>query len=311
MAGKPRDLVVRFVSDVRGFLRGTDQVERALSDQVRDLDKVGDKGDQTARRLARAYDRAGDDIRRRNQKTARETQQLLGDAGKDAGDEFAQNLGESISSGDVGGLISGTIGGLVGTFGKGGPLALALGALGAVGVGVFQQMQKGAEQAAAAAQTAFDQLHEATTREARLNAILTDRFGGTLQGWEAIQRYSEASGVSAEAIADALVTGGAPARQLADQFDRLLKAAYEQYGVLDNTNSVLIDGADDLRDRADSMDRAAKAAQTERDALAVSEGILRRSAKFYAARGSAYAVGGSTYSSQVPAAARYGSGKRG
>lgn len=311
MAGKPRDLVVRFVSDVRGFLRGTDQVERALADQVHDLDRVADQGDKTSRRLAKAYDRAGDQIKRRNQQTARETQRLLGDAGTEAGDEFAQNLGESISSGDVGGLISGTIGGLVGTFGKGGPLALALGALGAVGVGVFQSIQAQAEVAAAAAQTAFDQLHEATTREARLNAILTDRFGGTLQGWEAIQRYADASGVSAEAIADALVNGGAQARQLADQFDRQLKAAYETNGVLDRTNSVLIDGADDLRDRADAMERASRAAQTERDALSTSEGILRRSAKFYAARGSAYAPGGSVANSQVPAAARYGSGKRG
>lgn len=308
MAGKPRDLVVRFVSDVRGFLRGTDQIDRALTDQIRDLDRVADKGDDTARKLARSYDRAGQQIKRRNEKTARETQQLLGDAGSEAGDEFAQNLGESISSGDVSGLISGTIGGLVGTFGKGGPLALALGGLGAVGVGVFQTMQQGAEKAAAAAQTAFDQLHEATTREARLNAILEDRFGGTLQGWEAIQRYADASGVSAEAIADALVNGGVQARQLADQFDRQLQAAYETEGTLDRTNSVLLDGADDLRDRADAMERAAKAAQTEKTALSTSEGILRRSAAYYAARGSAYAAGGSTFQSQVP---RYTTGKRG
>jgi hypothetical protein len=58
--------------------------------------------------------------------------------------------------------------------------------------------------------------------------------------------------------------------------------------------------ADDYEDRATSLERAAAAAQTERDALADSEAILRRSARFYASRGSAYAPGGSVYRSQVP-----------
>lgn len=308
MAAKPRDVVVRFVSDVRGFLRGTDQVEHALDAQVRDLDHVGDEGEQTGRRLAKAYDKAGDAIKRRNARTARETRQTIGDAGKDAGDEFAQNLGESLSSGDVSGLLSGTIGGLVGTFGKGGPLALALGALGAVGVGVFTSMQQSAEKAAEAAQAAFDQLHDNTTREAKLNAVLADSYGGTVKGWEEIQRLSEASGLSVEAIADALADGGSKARTLADHWNDIARDAYQTTGDLGGAALIMSNGADVLNHRAEAMERAASAAKTERDALAVSEGILRRSAKFYAERGSAYAPGGSTYNSQVP---RYATGKRG
>lgn len=310
MAG-PRDLVVRFLADVQGFLRGTDQVEDALRDTARQQDQLADSGEDSARRLAQAYDRAADKISRDARDARRDVKRAYADTGKEAGQEFAQNLGESVSSGDVGGLLSGTAGGLAATFGATGPIGLALAGLSAVAVGVFSAMQKQAEQAATAAQLAFDQLHEATSREARLNAVLSDRFGSTLAGWEAIQRYADASGYSAEAIADALVSGGPKARTMADQFDRMLKAAYETDGTLDRTNSVLIDGADDLRDRAVAMERAAAAAQTERDALKVSEGILRRSAAFYATRGSAYAPGGSAYDQQLGAAARYARGGRG
>lgn len=304
---RPRDVVVRFLADTRDFLRGGDSVERAYRDMAREADRTADKGEDSARRLARAYERAGDRVKAENKQVSKNTREAYATAGDEAGSEFAQNLGEAVSSGDVSGLLSGTVGGLVGTFGAGGPIALALGGLAAIGVGVFGAMSKAAEDAANAAQTAFDQLHEGATREAKLNAVLEDRFGSTLKGWEQIQRYADASGVSVEAIADAMVTGGEPARQLADKFDAILKSAYETNGQLDATNSILIDAEDDLRDRADAMERAAKAAQTEKNALAVSEGILRRSAAYYAARGSAYAVGGSTYQYQVP---RYAGGKR-
>lgn len=297
---RPRDLVVRWVSDVKGFLKGTDEIERALADQERDLRDVDRAGTRSADSLADAYHRAGQRIRADAKATGKVTRGEFADAGKEAGNEFAQNLGESISSGDVSGMLSGTVGGLVGTFGAAGPIGLALGALAGVGVGAFQAIQQGAEKAQAAAQLAFDQLHESTSREARLNAVLTDRFGSTLAGWEQIQRYADGSGESAEAIANALIDGGPAARHMADRFDDVMRAAYETTGEVDKAQSILIDGADDLRDRADAMERAAKAARTERDALRESEGILRRSAAYYAARGSAYAPGGSVYASQVP-----------
>lgn len=306
MARTPRDLVVRFLADTAAFIKGTDNVERALRDTEKELDHLAREGDRDADKLARSFAKAGTKIRADAKRTGANVSRSYEEAGKEAGDEFAQNLGESISSGDISGLLSGTVGGLVGTFGKGGPIALALGALGGIGVAAFQSIQAQAEQARGAAQLAFDQLHEEATREARLNAVLTDRFGTTVEGWEAISRYSEASGYSVEAIADALLNGGPEARAMADRFDAIARKAYETDGTLDATNSKLVDGADDLRDRADAMDRAARAAVVERDALATSEGILRRSASYYAARGSAYAPGGSTYNSQVP----YASGRR-
>lgn len=299
-----RDYIAKYVADLTGYrlepaIRETEQLEKATDsaadEAVRDWRKIADATADASRKI----DRSTDQIKR-------DTTSSLGDAGREAGDEFAQNLGESISSGDVSGLLSGTVGGLVGTFGKGGPIALALGALGAVGVGVFTAWQQSAEKAAAAAQLAFDQLREGATREAKLNAVLEDRFGSQLEGWEQLQRYADASGKPVEAIAEALADGGQKARDLADQWERAAEAEYKAEGAVGRTNALLLDGVDDMRDRADALERAAAAAETERDALRVSEGILRRSAAFYAARGSAYAPGGSVYRSQVP----YAEGKR-
>ncbi len=304
---KARDVVVRFLAETRDFLRGADGIADAYDEMARDAKRAADAGEDAARDTARAWDRASRQVRQDADRTGRDVSDGFGDAGREAGDEFAQNLGESISSGDVSGLLSGTVGGLVGTFGKGGPIALALGALAGVGVGAFQAIQAQAEQAQAAAQLAFDQLREGVSREARLNAVLEDRFGSTIAGWEAIQRYADASGKTAEVIAAALADGGKLARDLADQWERTAEAEYRAEGALGRSNALLVDGIDDLRDRADALDRAAAAAQTERDALRQSEGILRRSAAYYAARGSAYAPGGSAYQGQVP----YGSGGRG
>jgi hypothetical protein len=301
---KPRDVVVRFLADTRDFLRGTDNVEDAFRDMARGEDRVADEAEDSARRIARAYDKAADKVRRDSKGASKATREAYADAGREAGDEFAQNLGESLSSGDVSGLLSGTIGGLVGTFGKGGPLALALGALGAVGVGVFQAIAAQAEQAAAAAQQAFDDIRDGATDAAKVDAFLTDRFGSTVKGWEAIARYSEASGTSVEAIADAIANGGSKARVLADQWDAILRAQYETEGTIDRTNSALVDGVDDLRDRADASERAARAAQTERDARGETYRYLKDSARYYA---QAYGAGSSTYQSQVP---RYTGGKR-
>lgn len=303
----PRDVVVRFLADTRAFLTGTDKVEQAYEDMARDADKVADAGEDSARRLARAYDTAGDNIKREARDVDRATRQGFGDAGREAGNEFASNLGEAVSSGDIGGLLSGTAGGLVSTFGAGGPIGLALGALAGVGVAAFSAIQAGAEKANAAAQVAFDELHEQTTNEARLNAVLTDRFGSTLAGWEQIQRYSEASGIDAATIADALVKGGPRARSLADSFERIMRAEYETTGELGAQSAILIDGQDDLLDRATAMERAAAAAKTENKYLRDTEGVLGRSSKYYGRKDSAYRPGGSLYDSQVP---RYAGGKR-
>ena len=310
MARTPRDLVVRFVSDVTGFLRGTDQVQDALSDTVKDLDKAADAGERSARDLARAYDRASDSIKRDSREASRATRQAYADAGKEAGDEFAQNLGESVSSGDISGLLSGTVGGLVGTFGKGGPIALALSALAGVGVGAFQAIQAEAERARAAAQTAFDELLDNASNEARLRGFLEERFGTYEEGLSRLARYSDATGIPLAELSDALIQGGKRARYLADEAERVAKAldASGDLSAQREYRSLLTDMADDLNDRADATERAAAA--EERRTKALREGVAPLSAQARLYRAGAYGAGGSVWQSQVPGGGRYTTGKR-
>lgn len=304
---KPRDVVVRFLADTKAFLRGADSIDRAYDEMAASADEVTREGEQSARRLAAAYSRAGDKIERDTKTTHKVTREQWAETGAEAGAEFSQNLGEAISSGDTGGLVSGTLGGLAASFGATGPIGLAIAGLGAVATTVFASMAANAAKAAAAANQAFTDLMENTSRQAQLHTILEDQFGGVVEGLEAVQRMSDASGVSVEAISDALVTGGPAARTLAKHFLEIQRAQYETTGELDRQAGYLAEGEGLLNDRATAMERAANAAVVERKALATSEGILRRSASYYASRGSAYAPGGSVYSQQVP---RYAGGQR-
>jgi len=301
---RPRDVVVRFLAETRDFLRGSQGVEDAYRDMAREADRTADAGEDAARDTARAWDRAADSMKRDMRDAGRVTQQSAAEAGQEVGNEFAQNVGESISSGDIEGLLSGTVGGLAGTFGAAGPIGLALAGLGAAAVGVFGAMSRAAEQAAADANTAFQELTEGTSFQARLNNQLETRFGGIVEGWEKITKYSEASGISTSAITRAIANGGREARSLEKIIDRRLRKEYETEGALGAQSALLVDLADDLNDRADATERAAKAAKEENQSLRDTEQVLRRSASYYSARRSGYAVGGSLYQSQVPTGRR-------
>lgn len=305
VATKPRDLVARFLSDVQGFLRGSDQMADALDDTARGLDKAADAGDDSARRLARAYDRAGDQMKREARATAKATSKSYADAGKDAGDEFAENLGEAVSSGDLSGILAGTAGGLVNTFGKGGPIALAFAALTAVGVGAFTQIQAASEKAKQAAIDTFEEILSGADRESRLRGALERQYGSYLEGLEKIRDMAAVSGIPVERIADAFADGGPAAAELAADAERIAAALYgnadpklgpTQYQVTLTKNL-----AEDLERAAGATERAAAAEQARASAL-------RISAQYYAASGSSYAAGGSTYKSQLGAAAPYATG---
>jgi hypothetical protein len=312
---KPRDLVVRFLSDVAGFVKGADDVADTLDATARDAEKSSDKiardydaaaekmersTDEFTRDLAASYRAAATRVRSENDKIQRDTTETFRETGREAGNELAQNLGESISSGDVSGLVSGTVGGLAATLGTGGPIGLALAGLATAAVGVFQQMRAAADAAAAAADAAFQQLREGADDQAKLEQVLTDRFGSVVAGMEQVSRYSETTGISTERIYDALIKGGPAAERIASYADKMSGSLIDAEGSLGPTRSLLRDMADDLRDRADAVERGSKAEQEWNRYLGLNTRELRKQADYYSARGSAYAPGGSTYRQQVP-----------
>ena len=144
MAGRP--IVIEFASNVRDFLRGTRDVERSTED-------IGDSLKDASRdseRFEREFRDSMKDAERQAGKTSRNIEQdfdktpgKLGEIGEDAGGEFVQNIGEAVSSGDVGGLIEGTLGGIVS--GLKGPMGLAAAGLAGVAVLAFQKVRDEAE----------------------------------------------------------------------------------------------------------------------------------------------------------------------
>lgn len=143
-----RPIVIAFAANVRDWLRGTNDVERSLEEISDDLKAAGDDADKFERDFTdamrdaeRAADKAGDNISRDFQT---KTAGGFGDAGKEASQEFKQNLGESLASGDIDSIVQDTLGGLVS--GLSGPLAAGAAALAALATLAFASVRKEAEE---------------------------------------------------------------------------------------------------------------------------------------------------------------------
>jgi hypothetical protein len=143
--------------DARGFLKGTSNMEEALEDVSKELDKTGKEGVKDIDKLenkfsdaAKAAKDAGNDMRKGMGDGFKGVQDAGNQAATDIKDEFKSNLSEVTSSfnGSVesmGDLVQGTLGGLVGSLG---PAGMAAGAAGALGVGlVIAKLTQAAEEA--------------------------------------------------------------------------------------------------------------------------------------------------------------------
>ncbi|QDZ14761.1 hypothetical protein [Humibacter ginsenosidimutans] len=129
-----------------GKNKGADQLERELKDAQRATDKLGDDTRQATEQMQRDYQKAAraakqadDDTGRSFELSTREKTKLSKETIHEIGDEAKQNAAETFSSFDgsaqsfVDG-IQGTLGGLVASLG---PVGLAAGAAGALGIGLI------------------------------------------------------------------------------------------------------------------------------------------------------------------------------
>lgn len=273
-----RDVVVRFLSDVNGFLRGTDDVADAYRDVARDADRTADAGEDSARRLSRAYERAADKIERDARESARDTRKAYGDTGKEAGTEFTQNLGEAVSSGDLTGVVSGTLGGLAAQFGTAGPLGIAFAGIATAGAFAFTQIQAAAEKAAEAAANAFEDLLSSADKEARLRGRLTDAYGEYGKGLDTLGRVADQTGIEVADLGDAFIGSEDSARAMADNLKRI--ADNSPRGMTDGINETLLrQVAEDLERAATATETAARWEERRADALLLSS--QRVSAAYY------------------------------
>lgn len=232
MADRP--FVFRFASDVADLLRGTKKAETALdavADELKRVDSVGstatDQLTRDLRKVGEAAEAAERDIKTAFRKVPDDVDAGTGnvaESGRELGAEFAQNLGEGLSSGDITSLAQDTAGGLVSAFSAiGGPIGLAFAGVAAGAATVFATMQKAAQETADRISAVFDQqLSELgtqldrTARGAWVQSWLEQLGGdkGIAGGMKRLDELTKGLGVSTEDVIAALIQGGPAAAQL-------------------------------------------------------------------------------------------------
>lgn len=246
MAG--RGIRVPFVADVTDWLRGTraisddlDGLGRDLTDLARssdsaadrvgdDLDRAADEGSRAFRAFADDVDDALDRVRRDADRTGESAGSDLsdglsrgkgrvGDVGGEIADEFTENFGEAIRSGNPADAV-------LETFTSLGPALGVLGIGAAVAAGIVNQfVQRAAEQKARvteAAASLFDSVAgdaEISGRDAaeafRRGFVEVGEVGGQLQGvfgtetvveaWGRVGELVQRTGLDADTITSAIL----------------------------------------------------------------------------------------------------------
>lgn len=232
---------VPFVADVGPFLKGTGQVEDALGNVIDSLDEVAHQGRTTEQVISRSLDNTADDARTASGKLEGKFKEAFdsivadsktaankverhiddvpdhvrttgkgrfGEVGADLGGEFAQNIGEGISSGKVGiagalDTVLGTVGGVLPALGPAGAVA-GVGALviGSVISGINASKDaaiKRAKEIGADLYTAMqDGVIDATEKESVLEKVLgVDNEADVLRK---VKEFSDKTGLSVQEV---------------------------------------------------------------------------------------------------------------
>lgn len=310
MAG-PRDITVRFLANVQGFLRGADDMEDALRDTARAQDTLADEGEDSARRLSRAYEKAGDRIRSEADATKRKSKQAYGDAGREIGGELAQNIGEGISSGsgDIRGAVLGTLGGIIPAFGA----AAAAAGLGlVVAQALFANAEELRQRAKAAGREAFDALRDGMVEGSEQESIVAAALG--LDSFDDVVTRAVELGQRLRVPADQIVTywrtaGDVIGPELGDAFREAERAGKSSSRGMQGAAAETVAAVREVGGAQVAVNDALDHGRRNADALNASLATtveLSRKAAYYADRTqSSYAAGGSTMQQQLGAAARY------
>lgn len=320
---KPRDLVVRFLSDVAGFIKGTDDVADALDDvsasmdsTARDAATSSDKiardyeaaaesmersTDEFTRDLAASYRAAAARVRTENDKIKTDTKATFADTGREAGAELASNVGEAISSGDFTGVAAGTAGGMATALTAAGPAGIIAAAGLTLGTIFLTRFQAEATKIKAVAESTFEALRDGLLERAEQENLLMTALG-VESAEEAYNRVAEIAaglGTNAAAVYDELVSGGTAATELDDTLasvdGRVSKLRSARTPVFRDDE---LGRAREFRDlvnaAADGIARGESSARTMREALRLSALDAATLAE------SSYRMGGSVWNSQVP-----------
>lgn len=141
-----RPIVIEFAANVRDFLRGTRDVERAtedIADELKDAGRDAERFEREFQDSMRDAERAADKASRNIERDFDKVPDQMGEIGKEGSQEFRQNLAEGLSSGNIEDVVQDTLGGLVS--GLSGVAAGAATVVAGVGLLVFKGIQEQAE----------------------------------------------------------------------------------------------------------------------------------------------------------------------
>jgi hypothetical protein len=253
MAGNPT-IVVRIASNVREFLKGTDQVERALDDLGDESGDLSLDVERDTRRMEDAFRDAAASIDKSSRKAERSVREGFADpavesgkeAGSEVGAEFASNLGESLASSDLSGLGRDTAAGLVSGFASiGGPIGLVLAGVAATAAGVFAGITSAAE----ASKERIDELYQSliggdalaseSLKESQALAYL-DSLGSSAD--QVLDAY-EAIGVSLPDVVAALAGDEGARQRIAEATDKATDSLFAQEDAATKAGDALTIGA--------------------------------------------------------------------
>jgi ABC-type transporter Mla subunit MlaD len=271
MAGRGRGIIVDLVANANPFRRGTKQAEDALEDFGDSLDQVARDGDKAAEKLersfkdtARAVNNVGDDVRRNSN---------LGSVGAEIGEEFSQNFGEAVRSGNPAEAITETFTSLGPAFGVAG-LAVAAGA--GIVNGVIQGIQQAKDRLKDAGNELYRALEDgfldAAERKIQLTAALgVDEYEDAL---DKIARLASETGVSTREIAAYLQDGTDPSGRIAAAMERVEAAQRKaQAGSWENVDKATVSANEIADARERYLEAQRRGSQLLATDLQVQEGI--------------------------------------
>lgn len=216
MAGGNRPFWFKFFFDAKDAKAGADEIADSLEGIGDVLDGVSQKVDGHLDAVERRFRRSAQNIGESTDKVKKETKGDLAVVGGELGEEFIQNFGESLSSGDIGGVITDTLGGALSGLDRLGSRAAKAVAAGFAGIGigviVAQSIVDGIKQRQQefndALQGIFDAIDEKTgevQRKAVIDTALTQLGEGSLAvGQQRAMEMADRLGISYEDLGSML-----------------------------------------------------------------------------------------------------------
>lgn len=273
MAGRGRGIVIDLVANTREFITGTRKAGDSLDDFSDDLTQVARDGDRAGEKLEQSFKDVADVVNRTGDEVASAGKAKIGGAGAEIGQEFSQNFGEAVRSGNPAGAILETVTSLGPAFGLAG-IALAAGA--GIANSVIQGIKDAEERLRKAGSDMWEALQDGILdakerQQGLVSALGVDDLEGAL---DKIAKLAADTGIPIAALADYLTTGVDPSGKIAAALGKAADAtaranANRDAGQVTVSNEVLAaQEIADARERYEASQRRGLELITREEAVA-------------------------------------------